>query len=100
MITQIKGFLMAIEIFGFNVTGGAPVNISIAPSNSTSSADAMADLNITYTTGTRNVTVISGTGTGFAPNPDGRNTAYALQNTAAAKELGKIRNQHASWFDR
>lgn len=72
-----------------DVPAQTPVTISIAPANSSSIADTLAGLSNTYTLTEGSSTVLMASGnvaTGFAANPDGRNTGFGFIVIANARE--------------
>lgn len=70
----------------FTLPSDVPVKISIAPSASTSSAEAIFNANYTFGLKTKNIMMASGlVEAGFAANPQGRATDFQFLNFPAAK---------------
>lgn len=88
---------LAIDDFGFrdatpfiDVPGGVNVNIGIAPPNSTSVNDTIANIVAQFSNGETYVAIASGVldPAAFASNPDGLSTAFELQVTAGVQTEG------------
>ena len=78
---------IALDNFAFrtatpyiDIIGDAPVNIGIAPKNSTSYNDTLVSYNVTFANGGTYTAIASGvlTPASFAVNPDGRPTGFTL----------------------
>jgi hypothetical protein len=69
---------------------GVPLNIGIAPGNSTSVNDTPANFNVTLNAGETYVAIANGVLNPaiYSSNPDGRNTAFNLFIKTMAKETG------------
>ena len=66
---------------------GTPINIGIAGKNSVSAGDTLKNFTLTLTPGATYVAIANGVlGTGFAPNPSGRNTGFTLLVKSSAEE--------------
>lgn len=66
---------------------GTPINIGVAPKNSSSAADTIKNFHVTLQHGEKYVAIANGlVGTGFAANPDGRSTGFTLLIKPQAKE--------------
>lgn len=66
---------------------GIPVTIGVAPSTSMSAADAIFTTSVTLTPGETYVAVANGlVATGFAANPDNKNTAFGIWVKTGAKQ--------------
>jgi len=86
---------LLLDDFGFreatpyiDAPAGVPLNIGIAPGNSSSVNDTLANFNVTLTAGETYVAIANGV---LAPgsylsNPDGRNTAFTLFIKTMARE--------------
>lgn len=71
------------------VLANLPVNVGIAPANSTSVNDTLKNFTITLGSGLTYAGVVRGVvnPAQFAPNPDGRNTALSFSLTDQAREI-------------
>ncbi|MBK6839579.1 MAG: DUF4397 domain-containing protein [Bacteroidetes bacterium] len=66
---------------------GTLLNIGVAPGNSTSVLDTLKNFEVTLQAGQSYVAIANGViGTGFAPNPDGRSTAFTLFVKSGVRE--------------
>lgn len=87
---------LAIPDFAFrsatpfiDLPAGATLNIGIAPGNSTSVNDTLANFPVVLTANEKYVVIANGVLTGgYASNPDGRNTAFTLFVKPMAQEVG------------
>jgi hypothetical protein len=70
------------------VLSEVPVKIDIAPGSSASSSESLYSTTITFGVGTKNILMATGvSGTGFAPNPEGKDIGLGLKLFSAAKDL-------------
>jgi hypothetical protein len=73
------------------VPAGVPVNIGVAPKNSSTAADTLKNFAVTFTAGRTYVAVANGVlQTGFVPNPDGRSIAFTLFLYDRGREQAKV----------
>lgn len=87
---------LAIPDFAFrsatpfiDLPGGVTLNIGVAPGNSTSVNDTLKNFPVVLTAGEKYVVFANGVLTsGYAPNPDGRNTDFTLFVKSMAQEVG------------
>jgi hypothetical protein len=72
-----------------DLPAGVTLNIGIAPGNSTSVNDTLANFPVVLTANEKYVVIANGVLTGgYAANPDGRNTGFTLFVKAMAQEVG------------
>ncbi|MEO8149870.1 MAG: DUF4397 domain-containing protein [Bacteroidia bacterium] len=64
----------------FNVPGDVPLQVAIAPGNSTSVNDTLRSFTLTFENGKRYIAIATGVidTASFAPNPDGLNTSFTM----------------------
>jgi len=69
---------------------GTPINIGVAPSNSSSANDTLKNFNVTLTPNETYVAIANGVidPNSYTSNPDGRSTAFTLFVKAMAREMG------------
>ena len=69
---------------------GTPINIGVAPGNSSSANDTLKNFNVTLTPNETYVAIANGVldPNSYASNPDGRSTAFTLFVKAMAREMG------------
>ncbi len=88
--------VLAIPDFAFrsatpfiDLPAGVTLNIGIAPGNSTSVNDTLANFPVILSADEKYVVIANGLLTGgYAPNPDGRNTDFTLFVKPMAREVG------------
>ena len=88
--------VLAIPDFAFrsatpfiDLPAGVTLNIGVAPGNSTSVNDTLKNFPVVLTAGEKYVVFANGVLTsGYAPNPDSRNTAFTLFVKPMAREVG------------
>ena len=68
---------------------GTPINIGVAPGNSSSANDTLKNFNVTLTPNETYVAIANGVldPNSYASNPDGRSTAFTLFVKAMAREM-------------
>lgn len=72
-----------------DLPAGTLLNIGIAPGTSTSVNDTLKNFQVTLTANEKYVVIANGLlTTGYAPNPDGRNTSFTLLIKTMARESG------------
>lgn len=72
-----------------DLPAGVTLNIGIAPGNSTSVNDTLANFPVVLTANEKYVVIANGVLTGgYASNPDGRNTGFTLFVKSMAQEVG------------
>ena len=87
---------LAIPDFAFrtatpfiDLPAGVTLNIGVAPGNSTSVNDTLANFPVILSADEKYVVIANGVLTGgYLPNPDGRNTAFTLFVKPMAQEVG------------
>jgi hypothetical protein len=87
---------LAIPDFAFrtatpfiDLPAGVTLNIGVAPGNSTSVNDTLANFPVILSADEKYVVIANGLLTGgYLPNPDGRNTAFTLFIKTMAREVG------------
>ena len=69
---------------------GTPINIGVAPGNSSSASDTLKNFNVTLTAGETYVAIANGVldPGSYESNPDGRSTAFTLFIKDMARETG------------
>lgn len=95
LLDVYKDDVLLVDNFGFrqatpymDVEVSVPVKYSLAPAGSAGSQEAIQEFNITFGPGTKNILMITGlSGTGYAVNPNGRNTDLNMVHLPAAKDL-------------
>jgi hypothetical protein len=78
-----------------DVPAGVPVNIGVAPGNSTSVDDVIKNFEVQFASGGTYVALANGLidPSGFSPNPDGRDISFTLFAKDDAREQSKNRNK-------
>jgi hypothetical protein len=93
---------LALDDFAFrtatpyiDVPAGVPVNIGVAPGNSTSVDDVIKNFEVEFASGGTYVALANGVvdPSGFAPNPDGRDISFTLFAKDDAREQSKNGNK-------